>query len=170
MNIHASRCAFHCGNNGSGFDCAAFAFSKNVCFRSALLFAGVSFFSDQVKGGKSSGLSPFSSALCGICFSGIVSTFLLFPGSTRSLSCSDSLALVFCWVGASLDLSCLFVCGGRASRGEGWDLSLCGDSSLGVSLFDGDLEFVVAFCFCFSGDAVSPVGLARLVPSDFRFI
>ena len=130
----------------------------------------VSFLSNLVKGGNSSGLGPFSSTVGGYCSLDLASTFLVSSGSARSFSWSDSLDLMFCWVVASLDLSCLLVCRGVALHEEGWDLSLCGDSSLGVSSFDGDLEFVVAFCFCFSGDAVSPVGLARLVPSDFRFI
>ena len=64
--------------------------------------------------------------------------------------------------------SCWAVCGGDVLHEGDWGfLSLCGDSSLGVGSFDGDMVFVVAFCFCFSGDAVSPVGLAKLLPSNF---
>lgn len=47
-------------------------------------------------------------------------------------------------------------------------LSRWGDSSLGVGALDSVVVLSVAFCFCFSGEAVSPVGLAILFPSDLR--
>ena len=47
-------------------------------------------------------------------------------------------------------------------------LSRWGDSSLGVNSFDMVVVLLVAFCFCLSGDAISPVGLAMLFPSDLR--